>query len=252
MRPLDVQAGAGRIRLAPQLRLTPGPVELLLPRGTALEDVRVTPEIAASWLKYVTPVLAEATRVEGSFSLDLLGGKVPLAQPLNADLGGRVRIQAFEVTPGEPAKAWVLLAQQIAALVDKRPPPVELEREVILLKLDEQAVDFRVVDRRVYHEGLLMQVGDVTLRTQGWVSLEDDSLGLLIEVPLRPEWLQKMPALARIPEQTIKIPMTGKLSKPQIDREAMRQLTALLIQNATQGLLENQLNKQLDRLLRPR
>jgi len=254
MKPLDIQAGEGKIHLAPQLRLSPGPQEMLLPRETVLEKVRVTPEIAASWLKFVAPLLSDATRMDGTFSLDVAGGRVPLTQPLNADITGRLRVQSFAVTPGEPAKAWVLLAQQIAALVDKRPPPLQLDQqqEVVLLKMEEQAVDFRVVDGRVYHQGLLLQVGKVTLKTQGWVSLEDETLGMLVEIPLLPEWIQKSPALAKIPEQTIKIPMTGTLKKPQVDREAIGQLTALLIQNAAQQTIENQLNKGLDRLLRPR
>ncbi len=36
-----------------------------------LENVAITPEMCQTWLKYVTPLLADATSVEGRLSLKL-------------------------------------------------------------------------------------------------------------------------------------------------------------------------------------
>ena len=38
------------------------------------------------------------------------------------------------MTPGPPARAMILLAEQIRALVERRPPPAELSRNPTLLR----------------------------------------------------------------------------------------------------------------------
>jgi hypothetical protein len=143
------------------------------------------------------------------------------------------------------------LAEQIRALAERRPPPMELGRNPTLLAMTEQKVVFRMAQGRVYHQGMTMDIGPVTLRTQGWVAL-DESIGLMIEIPVKAEWFGRGQPPAGLKDQTLQIPMSGTLRKPQIDPRAWQQVAVLFGQTAAREVIEEQLNKQLDRLLQPR
>jgi translocation and assembly module TamB len=64
--------------------------------------------------------------------------------------------------------------------------------------------------------------------------------------------VQETPALASMQGQSLQIPIGGTLGRPQIDPRAWQQVLALFAQGAARGLIEDQLNKQLDRLFQPR
>ena len=113
------------------------------------------------------------------------------------------------------------------------------------MKIDNQKVDFHMVDGRMYHQSLTMQVGDTTIRTRGWVGA-DETIGLVAEVPLKPEWL-KTPGFSNQRDGVIQVPITGTLKEPKVDNRIIGQL----LQNATRGVIENELNKQLDKFLNP-
>jgi hypothetical protein len=246
IKPAELTVSGGRVRLAPEIVLTPAPAVLTHPNGKLIDHVRVTPAMTSSWLKFVAPAVAEATQTEGEVSLDLQSAKVPLQKPETGTAAGRLDIHSLRVVPGATARAVILLAEQIRALVERRPPPVELGRNPVLLQIAGQTVDFRMADGRVYHDGMTLEIGNVTVRTRGWVAF-DESIGLVAYVPVKAEWFGGQ-APAGLKDQTLQISITGTLSRPQIDPRAMQQLIALFAQNAARDLIEGQINKQLDRL----
>ncbi|MBN1852488.1 MAG: hypothetical protein JW829_07175, partial [Pirellulales bacterium] len=76
--PLQVAVGGeGDLSFALQMRLDPQPQELLFPPGQVLRNIHVTPEVSDRLLKYIAPVLDNATDSEGTFSLSLAGGRIP-------------------------------------------------------------------------------------------------------------------------------------------------------------------------------
>ncbi|MEX2141871.1 MAG: hypothetical protein WD894_21580 [Pirellulales bacterium] len=251
IKPVELAVSEGRVRLSPQIVLTPGPAELVHGRALVIERVRVTPEMTASWLKYVAPAVAEATETQGDLSLDLTGAKVPLYNPETASAIGRLDIHSLQVTPGPTARAIILLAEQIRALVERRPSPLELGRNPTLLKVNGQQIDFRMAGGRVHHQGMSMDIGSVTIRTNGWVAF-DESMGLVAEVPIKAEWFGRNAVPAGLKDQTLQIPIGGTLRRPQVDPRAMQQVVALFAQNAARDLIEDQINKQFDRLFQPR
>jgi translocation and assembly module TamB len=116
------------------------------------------------------------------------------------------------------------------------------------LTMENQKVDFRLVEGRVYHQDMSMTIGTTTIRTRGWVGL-DETINIIAEVPIRKEWAQSNPALANLRDQTLQVPITGTLRKWKIDDRVIQQLLGQFIQGTARGLLEGELNKQLDRLL---
>ena len=69
--PLAIAVAEGQLTTAPQVRLDPEPMELTLPPGPVLTNVRISPQVSEAMLKYIAPVLAGATQSEGQFSLQL-------------------------------------------------------------------------------------------------------------------------------------------------------------------------------------
>jgi hypothetical protein len=249
--PIELAVSKGRVRLSPQVVLTPAPAEFVHGQAKVIDRVQVTPQMTATWLKFIAPAVAEATQTQGELSLDLSGAKVPLFTPETASAVGRLDVHSLQVTPGPPARAVILLAEQIRALIERRPPPTELNRNPTLLAINDQKIDFRMAGGRVVHQGMTMNIGEVTIRTSGWVGF-DETIGLVAEVPIKAEWVQKTPALASMQGQSLQIPIGGTLRRPQIDPAAWKQVLTLFAQGAARGLIEDQLNKQLDRLFQPR
>jgi hypothetical protein len=254
VKPIDTSIGdprrPGRLTIAPTIQLSPSPSQFMLSKGPLLTNAQITPELSNTWVKFVAPVLAECTQAEGLVSVDLDTARIPLDDPAKGDIGGHLTVQSVSITPGPMARPLVSICEQIDAIINRRPPVLDFSSNPTLLKIDNQKVDFRMVDGRIYHQGLSMQVGEVAIRTRGWVGI-DESLGLVAEIPLQPEWTQRTPALANIPDQTLKIPIGGTLSQPKVDSRVVEQLIGSAVQNTVRGTVEKELNKTLDRFLPP-
>ncbi len=234
--PLDLAVSRGRMHVDPRVRLTPSPIELTLSAGPLVERVQIDPAMCASMLKYIAPVLADVTSAQGSFSIVLDGCRVPLADPKKSDLAGRLVIHSVRIGPGP-------LVRELAVLLG-RSAPARLRRE--------SAVAFQMKNGRVYHDNLELIFPDLTIRTHGSVGL-DQTLDLVAEMPVPPKWLAAGTLASKaLADQVIRIPLKGTLSKPRLDRREMERLNRQFIKKAAGNLLEDELKKQLDRLLDPR
>ncbi len=233
--PLSLLVSEGRVNLGGLVRLSPGPAELQLSPGTVVDHVRLTPEMCAQGLQYVAPVLAGATQVQGQFSIQLDGCRVPLSDPRQADVGGRLQVHNVEVGPGP-------LMQELAVLFN-RPEPAVLQQQ--------SDVQFRLVNGRIYHRDLVLVFPELTIRTYGSVGL-DQSLALMAEMPVPPKWIGNNKLGDALKSQTVRLPIAGTLNQPRLDRQAMQQAMAQLVGNTAGQALFNELNRGLDRLLKPR
>ena len=250
--PLSLAVGEGRLTAAPQLRFDPQPGEFTLPPGPLITNVRISPEVSEAMLKYVAPVLAGATQSEGQFSMQLDSTRVPLAEPRRADSAGRLTVHSVRVVPGPLARELISVAQQIEALAKRRDPAALATRPTVtLLSIRDQQVNFRAVEGRVHHQNMEFQVGDVTLRSQGSVGF-DETLSLTLHVPIQDAWIAKEPLLAGLKGQSLQVPVSGTLTRPQLDQRAVASLSGQLIQNAAGQAIGGELNKALDKLFKSR
>jgi len=210
-------------------------MELTLPSGPLVEQVQITPAMCASLLKFVAPVLAGVTTAQGSFSVELDGCRVPLDHPATAELAGRLTVHSVQVGPGP-------LVRELAVLLG-RESPATLRRE--------SQVQFRMVDGRVYHQGMELEFPELTIRTYGSVGL-DQTLAVMAEMPVPPKWLGNKALNSVLRGQTIRLPIGGTLSHPRIDRQELNRLSRQFIRNAATNLLQDELGRQLDRMFGPR
>jgi translocation and assembly module TamB len=250
--PLALSVGEGRLTAAPVVRLDPQPAELTMPAGPLFTNVRISPEVSEAMLKFVAPVLAGATQSEGQFSMQLDGTRIPLGELKRADAAGRLTVHSVRVVPGALARELIGVGQQIEALAKRRDPTgLSKKPQVTLLVIRDQQVNFRVVEGRVHHQNMEFQVGDVTLRSQGSVGL-DETLALTLHVPIQDAWVAKEPLLAGLKGQSLQVPVSGTLTRPKLDQRAIASLSGQLIQNAAGQAVGNELNKALDKLFKSR
>jgi len=122
---------------------------------------------------------------------------------------------------------------------------------VTLLNIKDQQVNFRVVEGRVHHQNLEFQVGDITMRSQGSVGL-DQSVQMTLHVPIQDAWTAKEPLLAGFKGQALQVPVGGTLTHPQIDSRAIAGLSQQLLQGAAKQAIGGELNKAFDKIFKPR
>lgn len=249
IQPVNLPLNDGRLRLVPRIVLDHEPAVLQLARGPLLEQVRVSPDMCRSWLKYVAPLVADTTEAEGLLSVDLVGATVPLNQPQDGDVQGTLKIHSVRLGPGPLSRSLIQLAEQVRAISQQRPWNPNASKTT-WLELPAQSVAFRMAEQRIHHQGLLFQIDDVQVRTSGSVGL-DQQLALEAEVPIRDEWVSQSPLLANLKGQTLKIPIRGTLSQPRLDERALANLTRQAVGGAVNRALENQINRGLDKLFGP-
>ena len=250
--PLDVAVGQGRLTATAAATLDPPPAALSLQPGPLVTDVAISREVSDKALKYIAPVFADAARVEGRFSLNLSELAVPLAQPAGAPPQGRaagqLQVHAVRVTPGPTVAQWISLVRQIEGAARDGVQGVVAPGETTLVSIENQAIDFQLVDGRVYHRGLEFNVGDAVVQSTGSVGV-DETLDLVLSVPILDEWIDRRPTLlGRLRGQSLQIPVRGTFSRPQVDNRAFTQLSGQLLQGAAAGAIESGLNKLFERL----
>ncbi|MEM8946280.1 MAG: hypothetical protein AAGD11_13990 [Planctomycetota bacterium] len=249
--PLDVSVGEGRLTAAPLVNLNPGAERLILQRGPLVSNVEISPAVSEQMLKYVAPVLAGATRAEGKFSIDLDQAEVPFADPQRARVQGRLTSHRLAVSPGPMMNQLISIVKQIESLSKSKQflQAATGPRTKSFLTMAEQQVEFQVAEGRVYHRNLEFLIDDAPVRSYGSVGF-DQTLALVIEVPVQDKWIDKEPLLRSLSGQSLKVPIYGTFQKPKIDDRAIADLSRQVLQGAATQAIGDELNRQFDRLFR--
>jgi hypothetical protein len=185
-----------------------------------LADARLEPAVAQGVLAYIAPVLADATRTGGRFSLRLNEATIPVGSPESGHIEGVLSMHAVDLGPGP------LVSRIIEAL------PGQLSAPPAIRIADESHVEFQLADRRVWHKGLafgfpLAKPGQrLDLRSSGSVGLRDKSLDLKLELPIPGDLPQDRPLLASLAGRTLTARIGGELGAPRVNLEGTLRGTA--------------------------
>lgn len=237
---------------APRIDLSTPNALLLLDQSTALQNVELTPQLCDNWLKYVNPLLAGAATASGRLSAQVAGARVPLTNPVAADLAATVAIDHARVSPGPLAKQILSISQQVGSLLQKDASKLSfLRADQTWLEMNGQQVQVQMSGGRVYHQNLEMLLGEVTVRSQGWVAA-DQSLSVVAEITILDKWVGNEKFLAGMRGKSVQIPIHGTFSQPRIDQRALAQLSSQLIGNTAEQFLQDELQKGLQKLLGPK
>jgi len=250
VRPMELAVGGGTLRVTPTLDLRQTPAVIRLAPGQVAEKLAIEPAMCRTWLKYVAPLLADATEAEGVFSLQLERAEFPCDDPQNGVVLGKLLVESARVSAGPLARQYIVLAQQLKGLSEGRPlgqPISTSQRDWI--DLPKQEISLEIRQGRVYHQGVKIQIGDVQITTRGSVGF-DQTVQLLAEIPLQDAWLKTDIARRALQGQVVRIPVGGSVLAPRLDGRAINNLASQAIGNAANNVLQDQINRGLDQGLK--
>lgn len=185
--------------------------QILVHPGPILKNVPVTPVLADAGLKFVAPVLANATWSRGSFSLELDEGAIEPDRIDQSRAKGRFLLHSIEAGGKSPLVREIVDAIRTAL-------PVEIPRSVKLT--ENSVVEFEVSDGGVRHDSLAFGFPDalpnLVIRTSGWIGF-DQTLDMVAEIPLpvRPDATNRI--AASLAGTVLRLPITGTIEKPKVE-----------------------------------
>jgi len=246
VQPFQLAMAEGKFNAAPQLYINEPGMPLVLGAGPLIEQMRISPELCQTWLKYVAPLIADATRAEGKFSVELQGAEMPLMDPMKMSVEGKLLVHEAKIGPGPLASPYISMAQNIKSLMEKNPlgatTTTETQTQPLALQIPEQNINVKVVDGRVYHQGLKMTIKDVVVMTEGSVGL-DQTVEMVAIVPILDKWVEKDKYLSALKGQSIRIPVRGTLAAPRLDMRGLQDFSKTMISTAAKGALQNEIGK---------
>jgi hypothetical protein len=117
----------------------------------------------------------------------------------------------------------------------------------VLLRVRPDPVRVQVANRRLWHDGLVMDMGDLTVRSRGSVG-DDGSLAMVVEVALRAEIAGQTPVIARLLRTPLAIPLKGTVDRPQFDAGSIDVVLGRIVENTAQAVIGEGLSRGLDSL----
>jgi len=213
---------------------------------TVLENVEITPEMCQGWLKYVAPLVAEATSIDGKMSLRLDDARLTPADPTRQTVAGQLIMHNVTVGPGPLSNQVISLVKQLDA-IRKKDFTQAVSTQKVWMNMPEQQIDFKMADGRVTHRNVNVKVGDANISTSGSVTV-DGQLDMLATMPIPDDWIDKSPLLVGMRGQSLNFPVRGTIKQPQMDADALRQFSRQAVQGAASGLIQQQLSKGLGKL----
>lgn len=199
--PMKAILNDGWLTFACRIEQRDGRIVMLLPKGPLLTQIRLTEELCHRVLVMAAPMMARAMKVDGAVSLDLLGGIVPLDAPAAADVTAQLRVHGIH---GELNPDLARIASRLGI-----GPVVSL--------LDDNVTNLRLVEGRLYHEGMGIVMGDNQLYTRGSVGI-DRTIDVMAEVTLSLAFLPNGPLGQRLKGTKLQVPVTGTLDDPKIGK----------------------------------
>lgn len=242
--PFDLAASGGRLRGAPWLRLTPGPVELVVPPGRIVERLDVSQGIANRWMTWVAPLLGQSTQTSGRVSLDTAGCRMPLVDPFAGEASGQLLFEGLEVTPGPPAEPLVRLVSRLQGLLD---PRLGAGDRVVLMRVRPEPVRVWLSGRRIWHDGLVMETGQLMVRTRGSVAA-DGTLAMDVEMAFRGDIVGQTPIVAALLRTPLLIPLKGTVDRPQFDAASIDRVFAKIAENTAGAVISDGIGRGLEAL----
>ncbi|MCA9053281.1 MAG: hypothetical protein KDA75_05555 [Planctomycetaceae bacterium] len=240
--PVRVPLSGGELVSLPAVAVGDDGVELQFAGGKMLDEIEFTPALCRNWMRYLSPLMANATTVEGRFTLSVAERSFPLEEFPNSGLEGSLAIHSARVGPGPLTQQILGIVQQFRGLAERRGtnPPDDAAQ---WLTIADQTVRFAVRDGRVEHRGLQMLIGPVTLESQGSVGIGDETLDLLLTLKFPESWFENRPLLAQMRGEGLKIPIRGTLSQPQMDVRPLRDFGRGIGLRAADGVLRRLLDR---------
>jgi translocation and assembly module TamB len=173
---------------------------------------------------------ADATSAKGRVTVDAQTVRVPVFSPADVAARGEIHLSDVVIGAGPLADQLINTVTQVRAIL--KPGSAADGRDLkTWLQMSQQTIPVTIQNQRVFHENLKFTHKDMTIKTRGSVGF-DQSLNLVAEIPIADDWIAGKSYLAGLRGQSISIPIGGTVSKPQLDKQAIQQLSTQLVKQA--------------------
>ncbi len=211
--PIVTTLNEGHVRLEPELDLdAPEGPTLRLGKNSIIRDAEINDEVSHRFLRYVAPVLDQATKVNGMVTIDIDRAEFPLGPGFGRKtlVEGAIVFDNVEFGPGP-------MMDQLLTMMGRREKVVRLDEPVHL----------SIAEGRIRQRGFALPIGNVTrLEMEGWVDFQRN-MAMVASFPITPTMLGNNNLLADITAGAkIQVPITGTLDKPKIDDDLFKKQLA--------------------------
>ena len=206
--------------------------------GPMLERIVLTERLCRDWIRYVSPALANGTEVDGQFSLAM----APFTMPLDGrpeSFEGALQIERASLRPG-PLLSNLAGRVRAVRLATGRDGDRRLPQE--LIQVPPQTVRFVGDARGVRHNRFELRMKNVGIATEAAVGYDQSLAGrLTIQPP--PNVGTDRTVLQGLAAGPLTFAIGGTVSKPQLQRGAVRDVGRQLLQNGGQQLIQRLLDR---------
>ncbi len=248
--PVVIPVDQGRLDLAGDVFYRPGPVWLRTRSGVGASNIRLTQQMTSQWLKYLAPLAANATRIDGTIGAQIDEAIIVIDNPEQSRVRGRLIIEGAQMYAGPLANQIIGGVNQLRAIAQLNANALggaagsAIGNDTKLVSMPAQTVEFAVQQGFVQHDRLFFEVDRAQIMTSGRVGL-DGRLELVAQVPLDASWLGS--DLRSLAGEPVALPVRGTLNRPQLDSSGVREVVMQLGSQAARNTAENYLQKQLNK-----
>ena len=158
------------------------------------------------------------------------------------EIAGQVVFEDLEVTPGGGVQPLVNLLVKLQSVVD---PRFAFGDKAVIMRVRPEPVRMRLAGRRLAHDGLVMDAGQLVVKSQGSVG-QDGSLDMQLEVALRGDMIGQPPVLGQLFRTPLVIPLKGSVHKPQFDAASIDTILGRIGENTAQAVINDGLGRGLE------
>ena len=105
----------------------------------------------------------------------------------------------------------------------------------------------RLAERRLWHEGLVMDTGRLVMKTGGSVGA-DGSLAMTAELAFRGDIVGQTPVIAQLLRTPLVIPLRGTVHRPQFDAGQIDTILGRIVENTAEAVINDGLSRGLEAL----
>jgi hypothetical protein len=238
LQPTSFSLSGGEMHVGARANLAAQPLVVEIPAGPVCTNVALTQQICNGWMQYIAPMVSQAARAEGIFSLSLDETRLTPQDLAHAQLSGRLEIPAGRLLPGPLFEQLGQLIAPIEAAARRGGLMADLlSTEKPLAVMQNQVIDFELHDGRIHHTPALVELRKVAISTSGSVGL-DQTLDITAVLLFPTNWVERLPFLAGPGGQGLVIPVGGTLKKPRVEPGTAKRILRELGTGALGDLLD--------------
>ena len=224
----------GTVALQPRLNLSDKTFVLSWEKDALILDrVQLTQRLFDTALGAVNPMLASSANPSGFISLTCQALHLPLTgNPLQQlDSEFRLSTHSCKLKPNGTVQAV------LAALAKKDEQ----------LQLEDQAFTIKTADGILKTDPAKMRIEKLSLTCEGQTDLVNQTLDYTITIPLNESLLGRSLAKSVKPGQTVTLPISGPIQKPNLDTKPLTQVFADTAVNKAKAKISNKIEKALQK-----